>query len=89
LHVKASSTDATSKTYTFDKVFGSESDQEAVFHDVVAPILDEVSCLHGTIQFNQSRFSMRYVHDVKVMMGYNCTIFAYGKRHFISTLPID
>ncbi|TPX36931.1 hypothetical protein SmJEL517_g00912 [Synchytrium microbalum] len=43
------------KTYGFDKVFGPEADQDAVFTDVVAPILEEV------------------------LMGYNCTIFAYGQ----------
>ncbi|TPX40808.1 hypothetical protein SeMB42_g05867 [Synchytrium endobioticum] len=44
-----------SKTYGFDRVFGPDADQETVFSDVVAPILEEV------------------------LMGYNCTIFAYGQ----------
>jgi kinesin family protein 11 len=44
----------TSKTYSFDKVFGPESGQNVVFQEVVVPMLDEV------------------------LMGYNCTIFAYG-----------
>ncbi|KAL1916257.1 uncharacterized protein VTP21DRAFT_5874 [Calcarisporiella thermophila] len=33
---------ASSKTYTFDGVFGPEADQEVIFNDVVAPILEEV-----------------------------------------------
>ncbi len=44
----------TSKTYTFDKVFGPESGQNTVFQEVVVPMLEEV------------------------LLGYNCTIFAYG-----------
>ncbi|KAI9326722.1 kinesin motor domain-containing protein, partial [Obelidium mucronatum] len=42
-------------TYSFDKVFGPDADQEMVYDEVVAPILEEV------------------------LMGYNCTIFAYGQ----------
>ncbi|KAJ3296228.1 kinesin motor protein cin8 [Borealophlyctis nickersoniae] len=42
LHVKMSSSEVTSKTYTFDKVFGPEADQTLIFDDVVVPILDEV-----------------------------------------------
>ncbi|KXS09225.1 kinesin-domain-containing protein [Gonapodya prolifera JEL478] len=49
------SSEATHKTYTFDRVFGPESDQETIYNDVVQPILEEV------------------------LMGYNCTIFAYGQ----------
>ncbi|KAJ3411162.1 kinesin motor protein cin8 [Chytridiales sp. JEL 0842] len=41
LHVKPNVADPTSKTYSFDKVFGPESDQETVFKDVVSPMLDE------------------------------------------------
>jgi len=32
------------KTYRFDKVFSSAADQSMIYNDVVAPILDEVSC---------------------------------------------
>ncbi|EDV22951.1 uncharacterized protein TRIADDRAFT_28287 [Trichoplax adhaerens] len=45
----------TSKTFTFDKVFGPESSQIDVYKGVVAPTLDAV------------------------LMGYNCTVFAYGQ----------
>lgn len=30
------------KTYTFDRVFGPEADQEMIYEDVVAPFLEEV-----------------------------------------------
>src|SRR5579862_6809835 len=30
------------KTYTFDRVFGPEADQEMIYEDVVAPFIDEV-----------------------------------------------
>jgi kinesin family member 11 len=33
------------KTYTFDRVFGPEADQQMVYDDVVAPFLDEVEYL--------------------------------------------
>jgi len=33
------------KTYTFDRVFGPEADQQMVYDDVVAPFLDEVYSL--------------------------------------------
>ncbi|KAJ3009776.1 kinesin motor protein cin8 [Thoreauomyces humboldtii] len=55
LHVKSTLTDASTKTYSFDKVFGPEADQDLIFGDVLAPMLKEV------------------------LMGYNCTIFAYGQ----------
>ncbi|KAJ3406160.1 kinesin motor protein cin8 [Chytriomyces hyalinus] len=53
LSVRTSANDA--RTYSFDKVFGPDADQSAIYSDVVSPILDEV------------------------LMGYNCTIFAYGQ----------
>ncbi|KAJ7063348.1 P-loop containing nucleoside triphosphate hydrolase protein [Mycena amicta] len=43
------------RTYPFDVVFGPEADQALIYHEVVAPMLDEV------------------------VMGYNCTLFAYGQ----------
>ncbi|KAJ3173700.1 kinesin motor protein cin8 [Geranomyces variabilis] len=55
LHVKSTLGDSTTKTYSFDKAFGPEADQEMIFLDVLAPMLKEV------------------------LMGYNCTIFAYGQ----------
>ncbi|KAI8822589.1 P-loop containing nucleoside triphosphate hydrolase protein [Fimicolochytrium jonesii] len=55
LIVKSTLGDSTTKTYSFDRVFGPEADQEMVFNDVLAPMLKEV------------------------LMGYNCTIFAYGQ----------
>lgn len=55
IYVKTGLGDAATKTYTFDKVFGPDADQEMVFNDVVSPMLEEV------------------------LMGYNCTIFAYGQ----------
>jgi kinesin family protein 11 len=30
------------KTYTFDRVFGPEADQEMIYEDVVGPFLEEV-----------------------------------------------
>ncbi|KAJ3040382.1 kinesin motor protein cin8, partial [Rhizophlyctis rosea] len=42
VHIKAHAADLNSRTYTFDKVFGPEADQNTVFDDVVVPILDEV-----------------------------------------------
>ncbi|PFX29238.1 kinesin-like protein KIF11 [Stylophora pistillata] len=50
-----SSATSTTKTFTFDRVFGPETKQIDVYRSVVVPILDEV------------------------LMGYNCTIFAYGQ----------
>ncbi|KAI9014182.1 kinesin-domain-containing protein [Hyaloraphidium curvatum] len=55
IHVKTTPSDLSSKTYTFDKAFGPDADQELVYHEVVAPMLEEV------------------------LMGYNCTLFAYGQ----------
>ena len=43
------------RTYPFDLVFGPEADQALIYHEVVAPMLEEV------------------------LMGYNCTLFAYGQ----------
>ncbi|KAF7304922.1 Kinesin motor domain-containing protein [Mycena kentingensis (nom. inval.)] len=43
------------RTYPFDVVFGPEADQALIYHEVVAPMLNEV------------------------IMGYNCTLFAYGQ----------
>ncbi|KAF7294898.1 Kinesin motor domain-containing protein [Mycena indigotica] len=43
------------RTYPFDVVFGPEADQALIYHEVVAPMLEEV------------------------VMGYNCTLFAYGQ----------
>jgi kinesin family member 11 len=45
----------TTKTYSFDKVFGPTSSQQKVFDEVVRGMLTEV------------------------LLGYNCTIFAYGQ----------
>ncbi|OLY80014.1 putative 125 kDa kinesin-related protein [Smittium mucronatum] len=53
------------RTYTFDKVFGPEADQETVYQDVAMPILKEV--LQG---LNESFFFLD---------SFNCTIFAYGQ----------
>ncbi|KAH6572283.1 hypothetical protein BASA62_003497 [Batrachochytrium salamandrivorans] len=44
-----------SKSFLFDRVFGPEVSQEALFNEVASGILSEV------------------------LMGYNCTIFAYGQ----------
>lgn len=33
------------KTYTFDRVFGPEADQQMVYDDVVAPFIEEVDYL--------------------------------------------
>ncbi|TPX57896.1 hypothetical protein PhCBS80983_g03484 [Powellomyces hirtus] len=55
LHVKSTIAESTTKTYSFDKVFGPEANQDLIFVDVLAPMLKEV------------------------LMGYNCTIFAYGQ----------
>ncbi|KAJ3337910.1 kinesin motor protein cin8 [Gonapodya sp. JEL0774] len=55
VNVRMFSSEATHKTYTFDRVFGPEADQENIYNGVVQPILEEV------------------------LMGYNCTIFAYGQ----------
>lgn len=35
-------TPAPTRTYPFDRVFGPEADQALVYHDIVAPILEEV-----------------------------------------------
>lgn len=43
------------RKYPFDSVFGPEADQAMIYHEVVAPMLEEV------------------------LMGYNCTLFAYGQ----------
>lgn len=41
--VHTNSTDkVSSKTYTFDRVFGQDTDQEQVYNDIVQPILEEV-----------------------------------------------
>ncbi|KAJ7729215.1 P-loop containing nucleoside triphosphate hydrolase protein [Mycena olivaceomarginata] len=45
----------TSRTYPFDIAFGPQANQALIYHEVVAPILEEV------------------------VMGYNCTLFAYGQ----------
>ncbi|KAJ3329127.1 kinesin motor protein cin8 [Blyttiomyces sp. JEL0837] len=41
LFVRPNPQDSSSKTYHFDKVFGPEADQETIFGEVVAPILEE------------------------------------------------
>lgn len=51
----AQSSEATTKTFQFDQVFGPGVSQETVFQKVVEGMLGEV------------------------LMGYNCTIFAYGQ----------
>lgn len=44
LHIRTAMTESfhTTKSYTFDNVFGPDSDQEMVFESVAAPIIDEV-----------------------------------------------
>nr|CAC20783.1 kinesin-like boursin [Paracentrotus lividus] len=56
---------ASSKTFSFDKVFGPKSTQIEVYKSVVAPILDEV------------------------LMGYNCTVFAYGQTGTGKTFTME
>ncbi|KAJ1977310.1 Kinesin- motor protein, partial [Dimargaris verticillata] len=56
VHVKAHPNDKLmGKTYTFDRVYGPDSQQANIYRDVALPILEEV------------------------LLGYNCTIFAYGQ----------
>jgi hypothetical protein len=42
LTVKPSFNESTTKTYTFDKVFGPECDQPTLYEEVVSPMLHEV-----------------------------------------------
>ncbi|XP_074642066.1 kinesin-like protein KIF11-A [Tubulanus polymorphus] len=56
---------STSKTFTFDKVFGPNSKQIELYKSVVLPILDEV------------------------LLGYNCTIFAYGQTGTGKTFTME
>lgn len=53
------------RTYPFDLVFGPEADQSLIYHEVVAPMLEEV------------------------LMGYNCTLFAYGQTGTGKTYVIN
>ncbi|XP_041476441.1 kinesin-like protein KIF11-B isoform X1 [Lytechinus variegatus] len=56
---------ASSKTFSFDKVFGPKAPQIEVYKSVCAPILDEV------------------------LMGYNCTVFAYGQTGTGKTFTME
>ncbi|ORX55311.1 kinesin-domain-containing protein [Piromyces finnis] len=42
IHLKTNSYESTSKTYTFDRVFGPEASQFLVYNEIVSPILREV-----------------------------------------------
>ncbi|ORY72338.1 kinesin-domain-containing protein [Neocallimastix californiae] len=42
IHVRPNSYEVTSKTYTFDRVFGPEASQFLVYNEIVSPILREV-----------------------------------------------
>uniref|UniRef100_A0A915J254 Kinesin motor domain-containing protein n=1 Tax=Romanomermis culicivorax TaxID=13658 RepID=A0A915J254_ROMCU len=53
------------RTFTFDKVFGPSSKQTDVYDEVVVPILEEV------------------------LMGYSCTIFAYGQTGTGKTFTME
>ncbi|XP_067935963.1 kinesin-like protein KIF11-B [Watersipora subatra] len=56
---------APTKTFTFDKVFGTTSKQIDVYKSVVEPAIEEV------------------------IMGYNCTIFAYGQTGTGKTFTME
>nr|XP_054765646.1 kinesin-like protein KIF11 [Lytechinus pictus] len=56
---------ASSKTFSFDKVFGPKAPQIEVYKSVCEPILDEV------------------------LMGYNCTVFAYGQTGTGKTFTME
>ena len=60
-----------SKSYQFDRVFGPKSQQLDVYKSVVEPLIEQVS-LCSSFNFQLSVCS-------QVMMGYNCTVFAYGQ----------
>lgn len=41
-----------SKTYTFDRVFGTDSNQEMIYDEVVNPILSEVNSLSSSLSLS-------------------------------------
>ena len=61
------------KIYHFDKVFSHAADQAMVYDDVVTPILDEVFALFSMLH------DVALIFSLKMLQGYNCTIFAYGQ----------
>ncbi|KAJ3115989.1 kinesin motor protein cin8 [Physocladia obscura] len=81
LHIRANPSDPTStKTYSFDKVFGPDADQETIYAEVVAPILEEVEFvfdLDNALLFHNKKILTKTQNQV--LLGYNCTIFAYGQ----------
>lgn len=62
------------KTYNFDKVFSPAADQVLVYEDVVVPILNEVIDTAWFWLLSNIANSI-----LKMLAGYNCTIFAYGQ----------
>ena len=58
-------TQANTKNFQFDRVFGSQSEQLQVYRSVVEPLIDQV------------------------MMGYNCTVFAYGQTGTGKTFTME
>ena len=45
LAVRPSPDHRSTRTYTFDSVYGPEATQQEVFQDVVEPLIEEVFCL--------------------------------------------
>jgi hypothetical protein len=54
--LKPSASEPLTKTYTFDKVFGPECDQETVYNEVVSGMLDEVLMGYSATIFAYGNF---------------------------------
>ena len=72
------------KSYQFDRVFGPKSQQIDVYKAVVEPLIAQVTCIMSFFYFG-----FQLLKSLKVMEGYNCTVFAYGQTGTGKTFTME
>jgi kinesin family protein 11 len=91
LVLKPSATEPLTKTYTFDKVFGPECDQETVYKEVVSGMLDEVLLGYSATIFAYGEFPLMCVFCANPLINLCTGQTGTGKTHTMlgDMSPID